>query len=258
MKKNRTLVIGDIHGAAKALDQCLKRCNFDYEYDTLIVLGDIVDGWPDVFNTVETLLKIKNLIVIMGNHDEWFIDYIKTGIHPINWKMGGEGTAYSYLKEIGKEQMILKKFSGLLIALNPADIPEKHQNLFTSMIPWYEKRTEKQHYCFVHGGFDRDYGIAYQHKSVLMWDRNLWQHAQICNKEKLETIDGFSKIFIGHTAINNRKNPKVLPLYCSGVWNLDTGAGWSGKLTIMDIETEHFWQSDFVTDLYPEETIRRT
>ena len=32
---------------------------------------------------------------------------------------------------------------------------------------------------------------------------------------------------------------------------IDTGAGWEGRLTIMDIETKQFWQSDLVTDLYP-------
>jgi len=42
-----------------------------------------------------------------------------------------------------------------------------------------------------------------------------------------------------------------------GVWNLDTGAGMSGKLTVMDIDTKEYWQSDLVTELYPEETANR-
>ena len=28
------------------------------------------------------------------------------------------------------------------------------------------------------------------------------------------------------------------------VWNLDTGAGYGYKLTIMDIDTKQYWQSD--------------
>lgn len=40
------------------------------------------------------------------------------------------------------------------------------------------------------------------------------------------------------------------------VWNLDTGSGFSGKLTIMDIDTKEFWQSDFVRELYPNENGR--
>ena len=34
------------------------------------------------------------------------------------------------------------------------------------------------------------------------------------------------------------------------VWNLDTGAGWSGKLTIMDVNSKEYWQADLTPDLY--------
>jgi serine/threonine protein phosphatase 1 len=44
---------------------------------------------------------------------------------------------------------------------------------------------------------------------------------------------------------------KYEPIYGGHVWNLDTGGGWEGKLTIMDIDTEQYWQSDFVYTLYP-------
>ena len=37
------------------------------------------------------------------------------------------------------------------------------------------------------------------------------------------------------------------------VWNLDTGGGYEGRLTIMDIDTKEFWQSDFVNTLYSDE-----
>lgn len=69
MKNKRVLVIGDIHGGHKALVQCLERSNFDYEKDTLICLGDVVDGWPETPQCIEELLKIKNLKYVMGNHD---------------------------------------------------------------------------------------------------------------------------------------------------------------------------------------------
>ena len=38
---------------------------------------------------------------------------------------------------------------------------------------------------------------------------------------------------------------------------MDTGAGWNGKLTIMDVDTEEYWQSDLVESLYPNETNAR-
>ena len=37
------------------------------------------------------------------------------------------------------------------------------------------------------------------------------------------------------------------------VWNLDTGGGYEGRLTIMDINTKEFWQSDNMKTLYPNE-----
>lgn len=36
------------------------------------------------------------------------------------------------------------------------------------------------------------------------------------------------------------------------ILNLDTGAGHSGRLTIMDISTKKFWQSDPLPELYTE------
>jgi len=69
------------------------------------------------------------------------------------------------------------------------------------------------------------------------------------------TVDGFTEIFIGHTTTINWKTDQ--PMHSGGVWNLDTGAGFGGRLTIMDVETKQFWQSDIVKDLYENETGRR-
>ena len=41
---SRTLVVGDIHGGLKALEQALERANVT-DKDKLIFLGDYVDGW---------------------------------------------------------------------------------------------------------------------------------------------------------------------------------------------------------------------
>lgn len=37
------------------------------------------------------------------------------------------------------------------------------------------------------------------------------------------------------------------------VWNIDTGAAFTGKPTVMDVETKQFWQSDRIKSLYPGE-----
>jgi serine/threonine protein phosphatase 1 len=47
------------------------------------------------------------------------------------------------------------------------------------------------------------------------------------------------------------------PLKYGNVWFMDTGGGWEGKLSMMNVDTEEIFQSDLVLDLYPEERGRR-
>jgi len=96
MKK---FVIGDTHGSNKALLQVLEKSGFDKESDLLISLGDIADGWNEVPECVDTLLSIKNLIAIRGNHDVWCYDWFEYGRTPIIWtQQGGQATIDAYVR----------------------------------------------------------------------------------------------------------------------------------------------------------------
>lgn len=236
MKKGRTFVMGDIHGAHKALIQCLERSGFDYKQDTLIQLGDVADGWHEVKECVDVLLSIKNLIAIRGNHDDWLRTFLETYFHPEFWRQGGEGTLRSYSNENG--------------ICNPDCFPESHRMFFKKQKLFY---IDDKNRCFVHGGFNNEIRFRGQPESLYYWDRSLWKKAQSVKgkNNKLKTVDDFSEIFIGHTASSNRDNKEAKPLCAGGVWNLDTGTGWEGKLTIMDVKTHLYWQSDFVRTLYP-------
>ena len=61
----------------------------------------------------------------------------------------------------------------------------------------------------------------------------------------------YNEIYIGHTPTTRLGTDK--PLIFNGVANVDTGAGFKGRLTVMDIETKEYWQSEPVYKLYPEE-----
>lgn len=54
----RTLAIGDIHGGFKALKQVLERANVT-EKDTLIFLGDYVDGWSESSQIIQFLIELS-------------------------------------------------------------------------------------------------------------------------------------------------------------------------------------------------------
>jgi len=257
----RTFAIGDIHGAHLALEQCLARSGFNRNADQLVTLGDICDGWPYVFECVEILLTVVNRIDIIGNHDEWFKRWLTCGVHPDAWIQGGNGTYRSYSRN-------LHGYDDSHHYLNSGDIPGQHWKFFMHQRLYFE---ENNHF-FVHGGFDRYKSIddnRTDNPTAFYWDRDLWDQALSCKGEqKLQTVDDFDKIYIGHTATTHWTEKEVItiggiiiprggkimrPMFSGGVWNLDTGAGWTGKLTIMDVDTNEYWQSDLVTDLYPEE-----
>lgn len=246
----RTFVMGDIHGAYKALIQCLEKAEFNYEEDQLVQLGDVADGYNEVFECVEELLKINNLIAIKGNHDEWFNDFIQSGIHPQSWVQGGKATAILYLRLKGREYIITPSGNSYKTFLNPGDIPERHQQFFRNQHLYY---IDNENNCFVHGGFNRLVEFKGQIPYMYYWDRSLWTAA--LSYEAITEINGkfqmvtpFNEIFIGHTSTINWEIDQ--PIKAANVYNLDTGAGHGSRLTIMEVQTKKYWQSEPVKDLY--------
>jgi serine/threonine protein phosphatase 1 len=230
----RILCIGDIHGNHKALLQCLKRSKFDYKKDTLIVLGDIVDGYPDTKQCFDELMKIKNLIFVWGNHDIWFFEWMVMGKTPELWlKQGGEATVESFLN-VDKTKYI--KF-------------------FKKALPYY---IDKENRLFVHGGIPQNVmfrGIEKVANKDLLWDRDL---AELVLKGRIKNKKfqgrNFKEIYLGHTSTSKKS---LKPIITEKIILLDQGAGWYGKLSIMDINTKDFWQSDLTVELYPKHIPRK-
>ena len=244
----RTFVIGDIHGAYKALIQCLERSGFDYDNDQLIQVGDVADGYHQVYECVEELLKIKHLIALKGNHDDWFGEFIKTDFHPYFWNYGGKGTLVSYLEHAGKSGRFFAKGSGYKTALEANDIPERHRAFFNSQKLYY---IDKHNRCFIHAGFKRNLPFHEQKITDYYWDRSLWQDAvkHAANGETFTMVPDFKEIYLGHTQTIQWETDK--PLQAFNIYNIDTGAGGPGRLTIMEVETKAYWQSDLTLALYP-------
>tara|TARA_R110000824_G_scaffold105368_5_gene249328 strand:- start:6917 stop:7708 length:792 start_codon:yes stop_codon:yes gene_type:complete len=252
----RIFVIGDIHGAHKALVQVLERCEFDYENDQLITIGDIVDGWGDSYMVVEELLKIKNRIDIIGNHDAGFRGFIENGVHEQSWAMGGLSTAKSYAKAGGFDLKFIQKGLNFhrkpmyTLNLNNGDIPEEHKKFFKGQHKYYK---DQDNNVFVHAGFNPMHPIGGQLEYTLMWDRHLWsKHLSIRDTAmKILYAEEYKHIFIGHTSTTFAGSYQ--PLTIDKLTNLDTGAGGGGYLSIMDVDTHEYFQSDYVPDLYPDD-----
>lgn len=243
--------MGDIHGEHEKLIECLEGVKFDYEKDTLIQLGDIVDRGPKSFEVVEELLKIDNLISIKGNHDDCFLNGL-LGHEYALFNQGCKETINSYIENCSAKRYFNVKMSGISTDFSMIDLPEGHQNFFKNQLPYY---IDKDNNCFVHGGFNRHHLIKHQPDlTSLWWDRDLFlaalSYGQIepgdeekyPNRGKFKTKDNFKEIFIGHTATINWNTDK--PIHAANIWNLDTGSGYQkGKLTIMNLETKEIFQS---------------
>jgi serine/threonine protein phosphatase 1 len=233
----RTLILGDCHGRYKALQQVLQRSNFNYEEDRLIFLGDICDRGEEPFDCIKEILQIRNRILIMGNHDQNFSHFINTNVDMFNGHNGFFGTRMLWMNADEETRMFTKAF-------------------FKEMRFYF---IDEKKNMYTHGGFDRMEPVERQDEYSFCWDRSLWEKAKCVRGEgaKLNTVDGFNEIFIGHTPTIIDFNPDnsriTLPLNYGGVWNLDTGAGFSaGRLTLMDRDTHEYWQSDFNHQLYPD------
>lgn len=221
----KTYVIGDIHGAYRALLQCFQASGFNTKNDRLIVIGDVCDGYPEVRQCIDKLLKVNHCDLVIGNHDMWALDWALRGDKPEIWTIqGGDRTMASY---------------------NGGPMPKAHIDFLKNGQLWIE--CEEQ--IFVHGGFNPDISLSSHSAQALVWDRRLldmaWKKQSMGNKCRLGR---YKDIFVGHTTTELYNTLK--PIHACNVWDIDTGAGWSGKLTIMDVDTKEYWQSDLTPALY--------
>lgn len=236
----KTFVIGDIHGGLKALPQILKKAKVTTE-DTLIFLGDYVDGWSESAQVIEYLInlsKTQNCIFIKGNHDIWCEDWLRTGKGEAVWEInGGNETKDSYMDFSEEEK-------------------QEHLDFFKEMKPYH---IDSENRLFIHAGYTSMHGVEKEtFKLNYYFDRTLWEMVLTMDKriEKNSELypnrlKHYQEIYIGHTPTTRYNSTQ--PINAINIWNLDTGAAFTGALTIMNIDTKEYWQSEPLKDLYPEE-----
>ncbi|MBX0292072.1 metallophosphoesterase [Hymenobacter sp. HSC-4F20] len=218
-----TYVLGDIHGAYRALEQVLERSPFRPGIDRLIHLGDVSDGWPETPESVERLLHIPNSIWLQGNHDWWTAEWLATRLplEQVNrswYRQGGKATYDAYRR-------------------GPAEQMQRHfTRFFGQQLPYFEADNT----LYVHAGYNPAQPIAAQDPFELIWTRELWRNSL--------PAQGYTECFIGHTPT---WPASLVPCQRANVWNVDQGAAYGGRLTLLNVRTKEFVQSDIVQSLYP-------
>ncbi len=240
---SRTLVIGDIHGAYKALKQVLKRAEVSPN-DRLIFLGDYVDGWSETPELLSYLIQLKeeqDCIFMRGNHDDLVLGWFDSGKSNPKWlQHGGDSTAKAYEN------------------VNTT-VKDLHRRFLENLTNYY---IDEQNRLFLHAGFANMHGPQQEfYPNTVYWDRTLWEMVLAMDKTLTpknqyypDRLTLFTEIYIGHTPTTRIGTTD--PVNLANVWNIDTGAAFKGPVTILDIDTKEFWQSDPVHELYPNETGR--
>ncbi|MFC6861349.1 metallophosphoesterase [Zunongwangia atlantica] len=240
----RTLAIGDIHGGLKALKQLLHEKVKITAEDTIIFLGDYVDGWSDSANVVSYLIALNknfNCIFMRGNHDDLTHQYLKNGTMTDRWIIhGGQSSIDGYAK-LSSEEI------------------KQHMLFFTEMQNYY---VDDQNRLFVHAGFTNLHGPENEYYDTgFYWDRTLWEMVIALDPAIKKDSDFYPKrlqifdeIFIGHTPVT--RIGKTLPVNKASIWNVDTGAAFKGCISALEVDTKEVWQSDPVHTLYPNENGR--
>ncbi len=215
MSSMTCLVVPDIHGFKAQLDRVLALADAHFGTDAQIVfLGDLVDRGPNSSGVIQTLIdgiaEGRDWIVLRGNHDQLFLDYINGGDPEtpggLSWlheRMGGQETLRSY----GVEWITGVDRADIL-----SHIPQAHIE-FLNDRPLTHSTDDV---LFVHAGIRPGVALDAQDPMDLMWIRQEFHN---------DTRDHGPLIIHGHTPVED-------PTHYGNRVNLDTGTGNGYDLVI--------------------------
>jgi serine/threonine protein phosphatase 1 len=211
MKKERTLIIGDVHGCLGMLQRLLEKIEWRPDSDRLIFLGDYVDRGEDSRGVVEYVLQISSTAervdCLMGNHERILLDFVEGRDASTFFLNGGTSTLNSYRAfQQGYENAL---------------IPEEHIRFLRSLKLWIEL----DDYYVVHAGLRPGLELEDQSQEDLLWIRDSFIFSNYPFRKK---------IIFGHTPFSS-------PLVMENKIGLDTGAVYGNKLTCLELPSLKFY-----------------
>lgn len=211
------VAIGDVHGHAAAMRSLLanlRRDGIDFATDTLIWLGDYIDGGPDSDHVVDELIELQqsypHWVFLKGNHEDELVTALGTRPddqgHFANWySQGGRETLDSYQRRRngagdsiggGPDQEPDATPSGPRHPAARHAVPAAHLRWLDGLAC----STESTRFAFVHAGFNpRIASFAANDPADMLWIRD-----EFIDSER----DWGKRITFGHTHF---RQPLVLP-----------------------------------------------
>ena len=98
-------VCSDIHGQFQLYRKMLTELPLRDE-DTLFILGDMIDRGPDGICILQDMMKHKNIIPFIGNHEWKMLEYLNNGPYAHLWFLSNNGGQITYetFKKLSKQE----------------------------------------------------------------------------------------------------------------------------------------------------------
>jgi len=227
------LAIPDIHGQKAELDRVLRladaRCGTGAR---IVFLGDLVDRGPDSRGGVQTLIDGidggRDWIVLRGNHDQMFVEFLDAAAHGapglrrgagwLGGNLGGVETLLSYGADIPADGVGWRAVAD--------SIPDAHK-AFLAGLPVCHETGE---HFLVHAGIRPGVPLSRQDPEDMIWIREPFLS---------DRRDHGKLVIHGHTPVEEAT-------HCGNRVNLDGGAGWGRPLNVFRLDGQR------VTRLTPE------
>lgn len=207
--KQKTYVIGDVHGCYHTLLELLEKLEND---SRIIFVGDLIDRGLYSKDVVDLVIKNK-YECILGNHDSYMIKYAKEALDGVKHRwitedyMGGKETMESYKND----HETLFKHIKFLETLPTYILIDKYFITHGFGLPYFNKRDNKEfQWSLLINREDSD------EKYRKDWDEN-WENHDVIN-------------IFGHTDYQDVKEEK-------NYFGIDTGCayGLDRKLTAIEL-----------------------
>ena len=221
--------MSDIHGNTRRFNSIMEQINLQ-DSDTLYILGDVIDRYPDGIRILRKLMKMENVKMLLGNHEFMMLKALKTQeddfYSPYSglslWYRNGGRVTHNYLKHIRKE---LRREVFRYLQELPVNI---------------EIEVNGKKYLLVHGAPERNFRRAHGDyetaKEYAVWHR--WKIFEYVPEE-------YTLIF-GHTPTLNFND--VFPLevfFGDNAIGIDCGCGFGdGRLACVRLDDMKIFYSN--------------
>lgn len=222
-----TYVLSDIHGNLRRFESIMDQINLQ-PADTLYILGDVVDRFPDGIKILRRIMKMPNVKMLLGNHEHMMInaigDYRDTKSQRFDgdrelrlWYRNGGQVTHEYIKHIRKD---LREEVFAFVRQLPLNLDVEVNGI---------------KYKLVHGSPVENYMTSYYYSSkystlaeFAVWER--WD-------ETMPVPDGYVLIF-GHTPTIHFNPDEPWSIWsCGEAIGIDCGSGYAdGRLCCLRLD----------------------